>query len=176
MGKHRKARKKKAEKLEGEAAVAWLNEQRRGRPWEEEWAAFLARPGHQDWWALHGQTGPVYTILSAIASHLSEPPPGGAPIFSDQDVRIEIAFYRLCKGFRADIVGVWGDQGIRHPLLAPGRSLSQLFRDDPTGGSCKAGRMYTRLRCAGVSSRSAPTWCAGTSSVRPDGLSAPRSS
>ncbi len=70
MGKHRKAREKKAKKLEGEAAVVWFNELRRGRPWEEEWAAFLAKPGHQDWWGFHGQAGPLYVIPPDIVHYL----------------------------------------------------------------------------------------------------------
>jgi hypothetical protein len=101
MGKRRKTREKKPEKLEGEAAVAWFNGLRRGQPWEEAWAAFLAEPGHRDWWDSYGQAGPLYAIPPAIASHLSEPPAGHASIVCDGDVRIEIAFYQLCKGFWA---------------------------------------------------------------------------
>ncbi|MHC4198781.1 MAG: hypothetical protein ACYSU0_02240 [Planctomycetota bacterium] len=131
MGKRRKAEEKKPEKLEGEAAVAWSNELRQGRPWEEEWAAFLAKPERQDWWVFHGQAGPLYVIPPDIVRYLARPFGKHDPILPQRDMQIETEFHELCRGFRADIVGVWDGLNIPHPLLGQRRDLSQMFRDNP---------------------------------------------
>lgn len=92
MGKRPKARKRKAKKLKGEAAVAWFNEQRRGRPWKEAWATFLAKPGHRDWWDFHGQAGPLYVIPPGIVRYLVKPFGKHDPILPQRDARIETEF------------------------------------------------------------------------------------
>jgi len=132
MGKRRKAGKKKPKKLTGEAAVAWFNSLRRGRSWDEEWAAFLAKPGHQDWWGFRGKAGPLYVVRPDVSRYLGEPFGKRDAVLSERDMRIEIEFFDLCKSFRADIVGVWDGANIPHPLLGQSKSLGQICRDDPT--------------------------------------------
>jgi len=132
MEKGRKTPKKKPVKLKGAAAVAWSNRLRRGCPWKEVWPAFLAKPGHQNWWDVHGQAGLLYVIRPDVIRYLAGPLGKRGPVLSKQEMRIEEEFYHLCKGFRADSVGVMKDKIIPNLLLPPARSLSQVFRDNAT--------------------------------------------
>jgi len=131
MGKRRKAQHKRSKKLTGEAAVAWFNSLRRGRSWDEEWATFLAKPRHQEWWDFHGKAGCLYVTLPDVSRCLAEPFGKHDAVLSERDMRIEVEFFDLCKSFRGDIVGVWGGANIPHPLLGQKSSLSRMCRDNP---------------------------------------------
>lgn len=93
--------------------------------WHEHWGAFMRNKGAKSWWDCFRSKGPLYVIPRSVLVIVGGRA-GKRGILSENELRCELAFSRLCTDGHQDICGVWGTEPIFFGLLSEAPPPDQI--------------------------------------------------